>query len=136
MLLLLSFFYVATSYDLVSHHVILLNHFFGPRMPQLVTMCSFDLIISRTNLFVLPFLLRKQLCVFLCSTIYHIQHMFCYMFLSSLWAVFRAAFTASAELIAVVVISSSPYPLFSSNLFSSFVLLFKQEAPGSTSDAL
>lgn len=102
--LLYIYIYVATSNDLVSHHVILLNHCFGPRMPQLVMMCSFYLIISRINLFILTFTFCGNSCVSFCVERFIILNICFVMCFCPVCG--RAAFILSAELI--IPSSSSP----------------------------
>lgn len=85
----------------------------------------------------IPFhLLRRQLCVFSCSAIHHSKYRLCLICVFVRCATEQPSFSQQNSSLFLL---SSPHPLFilSSHLISSpLILLFSQEAPGSTSMGL
>lgn len=110
------FYYVATLNNLVSYHVILLNHFFWPQDAS--ACCNVSLLsdqIQNKSLCTSFYLLRKQLCVFLHWAIYHIKHVLLCVFVQ-----FMAEQPSVSQQSWALLLSSPPHPLFmlSSHLIS------------------
>lgn len=137
-------FYVALSNNPLSHHVWSCFIFF-------VTLCLKYLSLSHCTVSYIiyvtlsehilsrytPFhLVQSQLHVFLCYTIHHSKYRFCLICVFVQCVTEQPSFSQQNSSLFLL---SSPHPLFilSSHLISSpLILLFSQEAPGSTSMSL